>query len=135
MPTFTKSSPRLIARFKAATPEDPAVEPRAMFGYPAFFVRGNFVAGLFAESVVVRMPEPQKSKLPALAGAEGFNPMGGKPMTDWWTLPSKVTADDKRLRDFLAAALAAAKSLPEKAAKAKAKAKPKPKPKAKPKKR
>jgi TfoX/Sxy family transcriptional regulator of competence genes len=81
---WKRSSDELVQRFKSALPGDAEVELRSMFGYPAAFVRGNFFSGLFEELVVVRMPAPQRSKLAALANAGGFNPMGGKPMTDWY---------------------------------------------------
>ena len=116
---WKKSSPELVERFKKALPKDAAVEPRSMFGYPAAFVRGNYFAGLFEESVVIRMPEPQKSGLAALAKADGFNPMGGKPMTDWYVVPAKITSSATGLTRFLRAALAGAKELPEKKAKRK----------------
>jgi TfoX/Sxy family transcriptional regulator of competence genes len=111
---WKKSSPELVERFKGALPKDASVEPRSMFGYPAAFVRGNYFAGLFEESVVIRMPEPQRSALAVLAKAEGFNPMGGKPMTDWYVVPAKIASSGAGLAKFLKEALAQAKELPEK---------------------
>jgi TfoX/Sxy family transcriptional regulator of competence genes len=118
---FAKSSPELVERFKGALPKDLAIEPKSMFGYPCAFVRGNFFSGLFEESIVIRMPEPQRSKLSALAKADGFNPMGGKPMTDWYVLPAKIASSKTALAKFLAEALALAKELPEKKKKPKKK--------------
>lgn len=114
MKKFAKSSSELIARFKGALPKDAAVEPKAMFGYPAAFVRGNFFAGLFEENVVMRMPEPQKSNLAPLAKADGFSPMGTKPMTDWYIVPAKIALSASALAKFLSEALVQAKELPEK---------------------
>ncbi len=111
---WKKSSPELVERFKDALPKDGAIEPKSMFGYPAAFVSGNFFAGLFEESVVMRMPEAQKSKLSALAKADGFNPMGGKPMTDWWVVSAKVASTKTALAKFLGEALVLAKELPAK---------------------
>ncbi len=116
---WKKSSPELIARFTAALPKDAAVEPRPMFGYPAAFARGYYFSGLFEESVVIRMPEPQKSRLPALAGAHGFSPMGNKPMTDWYLVPETIAASTASLGKFLRDALALVKELPVKSAPAK----------------
>lgn len=123
MNKFKKSSAEIIERFKAALPKDPSVEPKSMFGYPASFVRGNFFSGLFEEHVVMRMPEPQKGKLTALAKAEGFSPMGTKPMTDWYIVPAKISSSPTALAKFLKEALALAKELPEKKKKPKAKKK------------
>ncbi len=97
MKKFAKSSPELVERFEKALPRDAAMEPKSMFGYPCAFVRGNFFAGLFEENVVMRMPEPQKSKLGALAKTDGFNPMGGKPMTDWYVVPAKIASSPSAL--------------------------------------
>ncbi|HSQ65829.1 MAG TPA: TfoX/Sxy family protein [Polyangiaceae bacterium] len=121
---WQKSSPELVERFKKALPKDAAVEPKSMFGYPAAFVRGNYFAGLFEEQVVIRMPEPQKSALAALAKAGGFNPMGGKPMTDWFVVPAKIASSATGLTRFLKEALASAKELPEKKKAKPKKAKP-----------
>jgi TfoX/Sxy family transcriptional regulator of competence genes len=111
---WTKSSPELVARFQAALPKDAAVETRSMFGYPAAFVRGSYFSGLFEESVVMRMPEPYRSKLAALAKADGFNPMGGKPMTDWYVVPPKIASSKASLAKLFVDALALAKNWPEK---------------------
>ena len=118
---WKKSSPELVERFKGALPKDPSVEPKPMFGYPAAFVRGNFFSGLFEELVVMRMPEPQRSKLSTLAKAEGFSPMGGKPMTDWYVVPAKIAASQTALAKLLGEALALVKELPEKKKKPKKK--------------
>ncbi len=119
---FKKSSPELVERFKKALPDDPSIEPRSMFGYPCAFVGGNFFSGLFEELVVIRMPEPQKSELDALAKAEPFSPMKKKPMSGWYVVPPSIANSASALADFLEDALALAKELP---AKKKAKKSPK----------
>jgi len=111
---WKKSSPELIERFKGALPKDPVVQPKPMFGYPASFVRGWFFAGLFEETIVIRMPAAQKAKLPALARAGSFAPMGRKPMTDWYVIPEKIASSSAGLAKFLKDALALVKELPEK---------------------
>ena len=57
MPSFTKSSPELVARFDEVAARHPAAQRRKMFGYPALFVGGNFATGLFEESWVVRLAD------------------------------------------------------------------------------
>ena len=65
--SFEKSSPERIASFDAALPDDPRIQKKKMFGYPAAFVNGNFFAGLHEENVVMR---PKAAKLgPLLAAA------------------------------------------------------------------
>lgn len=119
---WKKASPETVSRFEAALPDHPDAEPRQMFGYPACFVKGNFFAGMHEEErVVVRLPGGLKEKLPDLAGASIFDPMGtGKGMKDWWIIPTPVTRDAGRLGRFLAAAFVEVQKLPAKEKKPKA---------------
>src|SRR5512140_1481941 len=61
MPGFAKSPPELIARFHEVTDELPGAEHRLMFGYPALFVGGNMVSGLYESTWFVRLAEPERS--------------------------------------------------------------------------
>jgi hypothetical protein len=89
-----------------------------MFGYPSAFVRGNYFAGLFEESVVLRLPEPLRGKLPELAHAAVFDPMRtGKGMRDWLVIPAKVASNAHALAALLEAALPLVATLPPKAKK------------------
>lgn len=116
--TFKKSSREIEERFEAALPKDPAIEPRKMFGYKCAFVKGNVFAGLFEESVVIRLPDGLERSFPDLADAQGFNPMGkGKGMTGWFVIPEFVSLDPRRLERLLAAAFTVVVDLPAKAAK------------------
>ena len=121
MPSFQKSSPELIARFNAALPKNPVLQPRKMFGYPCSFVNGWFFAGLHEENVVIRLTNTLSQKLPALAGAEGFDPMrNGKGMKDWFVVPTSVAQSEAKLKALLATALQFVSALPPKAAKKRA---------------
>jgi hypothetical protein len=116
--SFEKSSPGLVTRFEAALPRDAAVEPKKMFGYPAAFVHGNYFAGLHEENVVLRLPAPLREKLPELADATVFDPMGtGTGMKDWLVVPKAIAANPTRLAALLEAALPLAAALPPKAKK------------------
>lgn len=68
MAAFRKASAELTARFDANLPKKPGVERRQMFGYANAFVNGNMFAGLFEDSLVVRVPEE--------AAAHPFTVMG-----------------------------------------------------------
>lgn len=117
MAKFRKSAPETVARFEAALPRAAEVEPRQMFGYRAAFVNGNFFTGLFEDDVVMRLPGGIKDRLPALAKAEGFNPMGAKPMKDWCVVPAAISSQEGRLAELLAAAFEEVRRLPAKVAK------------------
>jgi hypothetical protein len=114
MPKFVKSSPELVARFDTAAARFPEAERRKMFGYPALFVGGNLVTGLFAESWMIRLGDDDRAALLALPGAGPFEPMPGKPMKGYGTLPADVVADDAALDDWVGRAIAFGRTLPAK---------------------
>src|SRR3954451_22398613 len=86
MPSFSKSPPDLVERFAEVMDRFPDAERRKMFGYPAAFVGGNMATGLFADRWVVRLPEEEIAPAKA-SGAEGFEPMPGRPMTGFVVVP------------------------------------------------
>jgi TfoX/Sxy family transcriptional regulator of competence genes len=111
MPKFVKSSPELVARFHATAARFPEAERRKMFGYPAMFVGGNLVTGLFAESWMIRLGDDDRARLLALPGAAPFEPMPGKPMMGYATLPPDVVADDTALDAWVERAIALGRTL------------------------
>src|SRR5207248_9515033 len=93
---WKKSPPELIATFVKAKPEDPAVQQRPMFGYPAFFLHGNMFAGTFQDKIVVKFGDDR-----SIAGAktaEGFEPMPGRPMTGFFIVPEGVVKRSEERR-------------------------------------
>lgn len=114
MPSFEKSPPELVARFEAVAERFPIAQRRKMFGYPALFVDGNLVTGLFADSWMIRLAEDDLAELLALPGATPFSPMAGRTMKGYATLPPDVVADDGALDGWLARAVEFGKSLPAK---------------------
>ncbi len=114
MPTFEKSSPELIARFDATAARFPEAQRRKMFGYPALFVGGNLVTGLFAQSWMIRLGDEDRTALLALPGAGPFEPMAGRTMKGYATLPPDVVADDAALDEWVGRAIAFGRTLPAK---------------------
>lgn len=114
MPSFEKSPPELVARFEAVAERHPEAQRRKMFGYPALFVGGNLVTGLFADSWMIRLPETDLAELMELPGASPFSPMAGRTMKGYATLPRDVVADDAALDGWLERAIALGKTLPAK---------------------
>jgi TfoX/Sxy family transcriptional regulator of competence genes len=113
-PTFTKSPPELIARFDAVAARFPEAERRKMFGYPALFVGGNLVTGLFADAWMIRLPDDARGELLELPGASDFEVMPGRVMKGYATLPEDVVADDARLDGWVRRALEYGMTLPPK---------------------
>ena len=118
MPSFTKSPPELVERFGAVMDRYPDVERRKMFGYPAGFVGGNMVTGLFADQWVVRLAEGDVAA--ALGrGASGFEPTPGRTMKSFVAIPRADVADDVAIAGWVEQGIARGRSMPAKEAGAK----------------
>jgi TfoX/Sxy family transcriptional regulator of competence genes len=122
MPDFSKSPPELIERFGAITSAIPDAERRQMFGYPALFVGGYHVTGLYQATWIVRLAEADRAELLALPGSAPFEPMPGRSMGGYVVLPPSIVAEDDAVRSWVERAIERARSLPPKPAKARKRA-------------
>jgi len=109
------SPPELIQTFQEVVPDPPALQKK-MFGYPAAFVNGNMVMGLFPDQMIVRLPEGDRETLNR-AGGTAFEPMQGRPMREYAVLPRAILENRKALSSWVSKALAYGRSLPPKASK------------------
>ncbi len=123
MPKFTKTPPELVAAFDAASPSRGDIERKMMFSYPALFVKGNMFAFTFGPKIAVRLDEAGRARA-AKAGAGPFEPMPGRGMKEYVTVP-EAAMKGAGLKTWIADGLAYADTLPAKAAKAAKAAKPK----------
>jgi TfoX/Sxy family transcriptional regulator of competence genes len=114
MPAFTKSPPELVERFSSLLDRFPGADRRKMFGYPGAFVGGNMATGLFRDTWIVRLAEPDRAELLAIDGAAPFEPMPGRPMRGYVVLPRAIVADDTALESWVRRSVAYAESLPPK---------------------
>jgi TfoX/Sxy family transcriptional regulator of competence genes len=112
---WRKSPPELIALFEAVFPGPPA-ERRNMFGYPSAFANGQLFMGLFQERMALRLAERDRELLLKHPGAAPFEPMVGRPMREYVTVPPQMLDDGPELRQWVGKALAYARSLPPKSA-------------------
>lgn len=117
---WRKAPPELIAAFDAALPDDPRVERRKMFGYPAAFVNGNLFAGLHQEDVIVRLSESERDAL-GRNGGKRWEPTAGRVMREYMLLPSVASGNKARLKKWLAKSFHFAVALPPRAEKKRAK--------------
>lgn len=118
---WTKSPQSLVDLFGAVLPDDPRVERRKMFGFPAAFVNGNMFAGLFQDQIFARLAPDERAGLEAAHGPLPFEPMAGRPMKDYTRLPDDVLEDELDTAALMARALRWSAALPPKVKKAKAK--------------
>jgi TfoX/Sxy family transcriptional regulator of competence genes len=117
MPSFAKSPAALVERFSEVMGERSDVDRRQMFGYPCAFVGGNMVTGLHEAAWFVRLAPDDAAELLALDGAGAFEPMPGRPMRGYTTLPPAIIADDPAIRRWVERSVAFGHSLPPKAGK------------------
>ncbi len=113
---WRKPSPELVDRFHEAVAGIDGVEVRKMFGYPAAFIGGNLTAGLYQESVMMRLPEAEREERLA-EGWSRFEPMPGRPMREYVAMPPELAADVDAIRNWIERAAEHARTLPPKAPK------------------
>lgn len=116
IPKFTKSSPEIVERFRAALDRHaaPDLVLKPMFGYQCAWINGNMATGLFAEEWWVRVSEPDREALLALPGAHPFEVMPGRSMGRYVVLPADLAARDADLDAWLATAIDFTRSMPPK---------------------
>jgi TfoX/Sxy family transcriptional regulator of competence genes len=103
--------------FHSLLPDDPPVTVRPMFGNIAGFINGNMFTGVFGTTVFVRLPEADRAELLAIEGAEPFEPMQGRPMREYVTLPEAWREDVDAAREWVLRSLRWAAALPAKESK------------------
>jgi len=107
---FTKAPGWLVETFAAVMPPPPVVH-RPMFGYPSAHVNGNMFAGLFKDSMILRLPDELREELIA-AGGEPFAPMPGRAMREYVTVPETILSNHAKLAAWIAKSLKYAEALP-----------------------
>lgn len=107
-----KPPPYMVELFDSIVLLDGRVERRKMFGSPCGFVNGNMFCGLFEKSMFLRLSEADRSEAAEQLGAALFEPMRGRPMREYVTLPDDLLEDEAQLDDWMGRALAYAGGLP-----------------------
>lgn len=107
-----KSDEAARAAFCVLVPDDERVTMRPMFGSVAAFAAGQMFMGLFADDLFVRLAEPDRMTVIAAGGGQ-LEPMPGRPMREYVTLPDWRDQPDV-VRGWAARALDYALSLPPK---------------------
>lgn len=92
---------------------DQPVDYRPMFGCPAYFTGGNMFAGVWQETVMLRLPEAERAAATA-AGGGPFEPMPGRTMREYVALPAGMVADPAEAAGWVRKAAVYAASLPPK---------------------
>lgn len=106
--------PDAVARLKALAAELPGVSTRAMFGQTACFVGGQMAGGTWGSSFMVRLSPEDRAEADA-RGFPLFDPMGGRPMSEYRVLAHDLPPED--ISDWLRRAVTYTAALPSKPAK------------------
>ncbi len=113
---WERPSDQLAERFDRLLPKKPLVTRRRMFGCPCAFVNGNMFAGVYQQSVVVRLPKPTRSALFEAGRAQPFT-VQGRTMREYALVGDAMQAADSYLGSLLGQAFDFARGLPPKASK------------------
>ncbi|MBI5870354.1 MAG: TfoX/Sxy family protein [Actinobacteria bacterium] len=108
------SPPELIVLFEKLIEAVPGAQPRKMFGYPCAFVNGNMFTGLHQENLMLRLSEEDRATLLSIKGAAPFEPMPGRAMKEYVTVPDSMLKKQAELKKWLARSFGYANSLPPK---------------------
>jgi TfoX/Sxy family transcriptional regulator of competence genes len=104
---------RLLDETIGGLESDAPVDFRPMFGCPAYFTGGNLFAGVWQETVMLRLGEDDRAQV-AAAGGRPFEPMPGRKMKEYVALPPAMVADRDLTRVWVRKAAQYAASLPPK---------------------
>ncbi len=107
---------KLLDETVATLEFDQPVDYRPMFGCPAYFTGGNMFAGVWQETMMLRLSEDDRGRITS-AGGRPFEPMPGRVMREYVALPPDMVADRDAASVWVGKAAAYAASLPPKAKK------------------
>jgi len=86
-------------------------EKKRMFGCPCWFVNGQMFAGAWQENVLLRLSEQDRRELfQDFDEAAPFEPMKGRVMKEYATIPASLADDREVLNDWLDRAYAFART-------------------------
>ncbi len=98
---WVRTPPEVKTKFESASPADPRVIRKPMFGYPSLYLNGNMFAGTWQDKVVIRLSEAGRTRAQKIAKAVPFEPMPGRAMKEYVVLPRRVIDDRKALAAWI----------------------------------
>ena len=111
--SIPKPDPESRAYFESLVPDDPRVGVRPMFGNVSAFVNGNMFMGLFGRDLFLRLPEADRQSI-AREGGGPFEPMPGRAMSEYVTLPAEWRRQPKTVQRWVLRSLEFTGQLPPK---------------------
>jgi TfoX/Sxy family transcriptional regulator of competence genes len=114
MSKYEKPLPELVEILDELT-QNYQCTKRKMFGCPSFFVNGNMFAGVFEDTIYLRLSlEEQEDLRKQYDDISQFEPIIGRKMREYIVLTEEIWQDVKIVREVLDTAYRYASSLPPK---------------------
>ena len=89
--------------------------PRKMFGSPTYFVNNNMFAGVHEDVIFLRLSEEgRKLIMDEFPDVGHFEPLEGRKMREYMTLPEEICRDIPKLEKWLERSYQFVSSLPPK---------------------
>jgi len=114
MPAFSKPSATTLDAFERAVGKRADLERRRMFGYPSVFVRGNMLACVFQDRIMVRLSPADREASLKIPGARPFEPSPGRAMKEYIDFPRSVIDSESALGAWIDRGASYVESLPPK---------------------
>jgi hypothetical protein len=111
MPTSGESPSELVARFDELAALAAGADRREIFGYPSYVVHGNMFMGLYEDSFILRLAEPDKAEFIKRYGAGLFEPLPGRSMKEYVVVPPALVGTAE-IEDWVRRSLAYTGQLP-----------------------
>lgn len=102
-----------MARFGRVMDRFPEVKRRQMFGYPAATVDGNLATSLHKGNWIARL-SPDDQDAAQRDGGAPFEPMPGRTMKGFFSLPPSTLTDDDAIAAWVERAIRYTRTLPAK---------------------
>jgi TfoX/Sxy family transcriptional regulator of competence genes len=116
-PKWHPAPDSLVRLFEKAMEALPQAKVRKMFGYPAAFVNDQMFAGLYQDSIFLRLGVNDRARFLKIAGSSVFEPMRGRPMREYVVVPESVFNSGRTFHTWLLMSLSYARNLPPKTSK------------------
>lgn len=110
-----KKSPEELITFLDNTMKEMDCTKRKMFGFPAYFINDYMFLGTFEDNLFIRLSERDRENIHRdHTDVEPFEPMKGRPMKEYVTLPKSLYKNKKQFSFWLKKSVDYICSLPPK---------------------
>ena len=114
MPKFIPAPAQIVTLFHQNVDGLPNVELRKMFGYPCAFINGQMLTGVFANHIMLRLSEEDRTRIIQTKRARQFEPTPGRPIREYVELSEEVIRSKTEFNEWLIKGVEYVNSLPPK---------------------